>query len=108
MLYNVGIIGKIEVIFLFRELLLQKESGSPHFESLCNFLGVNFEDFLENDIALADLDLSNCERSGASYWRRPESYALKPCSGRTPLCESVLNDTWLSRPTGKRPVFPVF
>jgi hypothetical protein len=55
----------------------------------------------ESGISLADLDLSHCERLESSYWRCPAHYELKKCSGRTSLCDSVLNDTWISRPTGE-------
>jgi paired amphipathic helix protein Sin3a len=100
LLYNVGILTKPELVFLFRDLVLREESGMSYFKEFCAFLKLSSDDFMDMDVPLADLDLSNCERSGASYWRRPESYKLKPCSGRSPLCDSVLNDTWLSRPTG--------
>lgn len=55
----------------------------------------------DDNVALADLDLTHCERLESSYWKRPQHYELKSCSGRTDLCKSVLNDDWISRPTGE-------
>lgn len=44
-------------------------------------------------------DYSTCKRLGASYCALPKNYAHGKCSGRTPLCKEVLNDTWVSFPT---------
>lgn len=48
-----------------------------------------------------EVDLSSCKRLGASYCALPQqtSREQKKCSGRTPLCREVLNDTWVSFPT---------
>lgn len=48
-----------------------------------------------------EVDLSSCKRLGASYCALPQNASRdqKKCSGRTPLCREVLNDTWVSFPT---------
>ncbi|XP_055919847.1 paired amphipathic helix protein Sin3a isoform X2 [Eupeodes corollae] len=46
-----------------------------------------------------EIDLTSCKRLGASYCALPKSTIPKKCSGRTPLCREVLNDTWVSFPT---------
>lgn len=46
-----------------------------------------------------EIDLASCKRLGASYCALPKSTIPKKCSGRTPLCKEVLNDTWVSFPT---------
>ncbi|CAK1548870.1 unnamed protein product [Leptosia nina] len=46
-----------------------------------------------------ELDLSTCKRLGTSYCALPKEAAARRCSGRTPLCKEVLNDTWVSIPT---------
>ncbi|XP_075219291.1 paired amphipathic helix protein Sin3a-like isoform X2 [Lycorma delicatula] len=46
-----------------------------------------------------DIDYSTCKRLGASYCALPKNYVQPRCSGRTPLCREVLNDTWVSFPT---------
>lgn len=106
-MYNSEIVSKFELLALLRELIVPPNGSSGYiqtseelFDKMRVLVGVPEGDFSYSELPLADLDLSHCERSGASYWRRPESYTLKPCSGRTPLDQSVLNDTWLSRPTG--------
>ena len=44
------------------------------------------------------LDFNSLKRQGASYRALPKTYAQPKCSGRTPLCCDVLNDTWVSFP----------
>ncbi|KAG6444337.1 hypothetical protein O3G_MSEX003312 [Manduca sexta] len=46
-----------------------------------------------------DIDLSTCKRLGTSYCALPRDAAARRCSGRTPLCKEVLNDTWVSFPS---------
>lgn len=46
-----------------------------------------------------EIDLSTCKRLGASYCALPKTSEVRKCSGRTPLCKEVLNDTWVSFPT---------
>ncbi|XP_069364151.1 paired amphipathic helix protein Sin3a [Maniola hyperantus] len=46
-----------------------------------------------------DIDLTTCKRLGTSYCALPRDAAARRCSGRTPLCKEVLNDTWVSIPT---------
>ncbi|XP_053621549.1 paired amphipathic helix protein Sin3b isoform X3 [Plodia interpunctella] len=52
----------------------------------------------QGDVA-QDVDLSTCKRLGTSYCALPRDAAARRCSGRTPLCREVLNDTWVSFPT---------
>ncbi|XP_073964525.1 SIN3 transcription regulator family member A [Choristoneura fumiferana] len=52
----------------------------------------------QGDAAL-DIDLTTCKRLGTSYCALPREAAARRCSGRTPLCKEVLNDTWVSFPT---------
>ncbi|XP_075988190.1 SIN3 transcription regulator family member A isoform X2 [Anticarsia gemmatalis] len=49
--------------------------------------------------AAMDIDLTTCKRLGTSYCALPRDAAARKCSGRTPLCKEVLNDTWVSFPT---------
>uniref|UniRef100_A0A8C5HLH7 Paired amphipathic helix protein Sin3a-like n=1 Tax=Gouania willdenowi TaxID=441366 RepID=A0A8C5HLH7_GOUWI len=46
-----------------------------------------------------EIDYSSCKRLGSSYRALPKSYQQPKCSGRTPLCREVLNDTWVSFPS---------
>lgn len=45
------------------------------------------------------IDYASCKQYGASYRALPDSYKRPICSGRTPLCNEVLNDTWVSFPS---------
>ncbi|GFY80115.1 paired amphipathic helix protein Sin3b [Trichonephila inaurata madagascariensis] len=47
----------------------------------------------------ADIDFSAGGRNGASYLPLAPDFKHPKCSGRTPLCDEVLNDTWVSFPT---------
>ncbi|KAG8527161.1 uncharacterized protein KY384_008591 [Bacidia gigantensis] len=43
--------------------------------------------------------LSNCRGLGPSYRLLPRRERLRSCSGRDEMCNSVLNDEWVSHPT---------
>jgi paired amphipathic helix protein Sin3a len=45
------------------------------------------------------IQLSNCRGLGPSYRLLPKQETNKKCSGRDELCNSVLNDSWVSHPT---------
>jgi len=47
-----------------------------------------------------DVDWSTCKKHGPSYRELPPSYQHHTCSGRNGMCRSVLNDLWVSVPTG--------
>ncbi|KAE9992788.1 hypothetical protein EG327_007712 [Venturia inaequalis] len=46
------------------------------------------------------IHLSNCGGLGPSYLLLPKAETNKKCSGRDELCNSVLNNEWVSHPTG--------
>ncbi|XP_037110600.1 SIN3 transcription regulator family member Aa [Syngnathus acus] len=46
-----------------------------------------------------EIDYASCKRLGSSYRALPKSYQQPKCTGRTPLCKEVLNDTWVSLPS---------
>ncbi|GFS45260.1 paired amphipathic helix protein Sin3a [Trichonephila inaurata madagascariensis] len=46
-----------------------------------------------------DIDFANGGRNGASYQALPKCFNQPKCSGRTALCDEVLNDTWVSFPS---------
>ncbi|CAG8032053.1 unnamed protein product [Penicillium salamii] len=45
------------------------------------------------------VNLAHCRSLGPSYRLLPKRERQKPCSGRDPLCTSVLNNDWASHPT---------
>lgn len=49
---------------------------------------------------LANMNSLPCKRATPSYKILPDDVIRPPCSARTPLCDSVLNDDLVSVPTG--------
>ena len=47
-----------------------------------------------------ELDFSAMKKHGTSYRILPDQYPMPACSGRGPLEQLVLNDAWVSVPTG--------
>eukprot|EP01125_Pyxidicula_operculata_P008483 TRINITY_DN2843_c1_g1_i2.p1 TRINITY_DN2843_c1_g1~~TRINITY_DN2843_c1_g1_i2.p1 ORF type:complete len:1171 (+),score=266.98 TRINITY_DN2843_c1_g1_i2:46-3558(+) len=98
-LFNMEIISKYEVLLLSRELLIDQLDLWHRLREFMKFDRDSFPE--EDDLAVGDLDLTECERNGVSYRMIPKGFKFKPCSGRTKLCDEVLNDIWISRPTGE-------
>ena len=60
---------------------------------------INYLEFIDIFPLYFFADFATCKRLGISYRSLPDSYPRPVCSGRTPLCNSVLNDTWVSFPS---------
>ncbi|KAH9526139.1 Paired amphipathic helix protein Sin3a [Dermatophagoides farinae] len=71
-------------------------SSIGHLEGLSNRIA-SFRDRRDNEFA--EVDFASCKRYGVSYRTIPKSSAKQECSGRTPLCREVLNDTLASFPS---------
>ncbi|XP_072320597.1 paired amphipathic helix protein Sin3a-like isoform X2 [Eucyclogobius newberryi] len=88
-------LGKFPELFSwFKNFLGYRESmhgESSHTESLPKERGTE-------GIAM-EIDYASCKRLGSSYRALPKSYQQPKCTGRTPLCREVLNDTWVSFPS---------
>ncbi|KAJ0056818.1 hypothetical protein NL108_018215, partial [Boleophthalmus pectinirostris] len=88
-------LGKFPELFSwFKNFLGYRESmhsESSHAESLPKERGTE-------GIAM-EIDYASCKRLGSSYRALPKSYQQPKCTGRTPLCREVLNDTWVSFPS---------
>ena len=52
-----------------------------------------------------EINFMNCKRHGPSYRSLPDEYHQPKCSGRTELCNEVLNDQLISVPTGSEDGF---
>jgi paired amphipathic helix protein Sin3a len=48
-----------------------------------------------------EMDFGSLQRFGVSYRALPKMYRKGVCSGRSALDQTVLNDTWVSVPTGR-------
>uniref|UniRef100_A0A8C2WCJ1 Paired amphipathic helix protein Sin3a n=1 Tax=Cyclopterus lumpus TaxID=8103 RepID=A0A8C2WCJ1_CYCLU len=88
-------LGKFPELFTwFKNFLGYRESShgeSSHAESLP-------KERATEGIAM-EIDYASCKRLGSSYRALPKSYQQPKCTGRTPLCREVLNDTWVSFPS---------
>ncbi|KAE9983762.1 hypothetical protein EG327_005386 [Venturia inaequalis] len=80
--------------------------GAPELLAwLRNFVGSGpvADTEITNVVRTASMDgkilLSNCRGLGPSYRLLPKSETNKKCSGRDELCNSVLNNEWVSHPT---------
>ncbi|XP_023245695.1 paired amphipathic helix protein Sin3a isoform X2 [Copidosoma floridanum] len=73
-------------------------ASSISIEALPNNVVRSHQERPQGDLAM-EIDYTTCKRLGASYCALPKTYTQPKCSGRTPLCREVLNDTWVSFPT---------
>ncbi|XP_062849740.1 SIN3 transcription regulator family member Aa isoform X2 [Trichomycterus rosablanca] len=102
-IFNQEVISRAELV----QLVLPFLGKFPElFTWFKNFLGYKEMSHLETypkerateGIAM-EIDYSSCKRLGFSYRALPKSYQQPKCTGRTPLCKEVLNDTWVSFPS---------
>uniref|UniRef100_A0A0R3RJ47 HDAC_interact domain-containing protein n=1 Tax=Elaeophora elaphi TaxID=1147741 RepID=A0A0R3RJ47_9BILA len=112
-LYNQSIISKNELIELLtpfigrftlllkhvKELLGLSDTHGDSQQSDDKYRRRQAHTNIHDDTELEHkIDYATCRRLGVSYRSLPESYEKPLCSGRTQLCESVLNDSWVSFP----------
>uniref|UniRef100_G3VDE3 Paired amphipathic helix protein Sin3a n=1 Tax=Sarcophilus harrisii TaxID=9305 RepID=G3VDE3_SARHA len=102
-IFNQEVISRPELVQLVSPFLGKFPELFTWFK---NFLGykesVHLETFPKErateGIAM-EIDYASCKRLGSSYRALPKSYQQPKCTGRTPLCKEVLNDTWVSFPS---------
>ncbi|XP_055952597.1 paired amphipathic helix protein Sin3b-like isoform X1 [Argiope bruennichi] len=91
-------LGKFpELLRQFKDLLGFNESGD-NIEAIPMKI-ITLENQRNNTENGADIDFSAGGRNGASYRALPPEFEQPKCSGRTALCNEVLNDTWVSFPS---------
>ena len=96
-LYSEDLISLSEMTVLLGDLFNEK---SDLFHRFCNFFGMR-EVVKSNPVNPSDLDTELLsDRCGPSYRAVLPNYKPLPSSGMRLLCEQVLNDTWVSCPTG--------
>ncbi|XP_037539186.1 SIN3 transcription regulator family member Aa [Nematolebias whitei] len=102
-IFNQEVISRAELV----QLVLPFLGKFPElFNWFKNFLGYREMSHMETypkerateGIAM-EIDYASCKRLGSSYRALPKSYQQPKCTGRTPLCKEVLNDTWVSFPS---------
>uniref|UniRef100_A0ACB8E533 Uncharacterized protein n=1 Tax=Sphaerodactylus townsendi TaxID=933632 RepID=A0ACB8E533_9SAUR len=102
-IFNQEVISRAELVQLVSPFLGKFPELFTWFK---NFLGYKESSHLETfpkerateGIAM-EIDYASCKRLGSSYRALPKSYQQPKCTGRTPLCKEVLNDTWVSFPS---------
>ncbi|PRP88642.1 paired amphipathic helix containing protein [Planoprotostelium fungivorum] len=103
-MFSQGILSKAELGLMVKDLLSKHRDLFDWFR---NFIGLDataLENLERSDSERAEeiikppveLDYKNMRRYGPSYRGFPKNYVPVLCSGRTPLCNSVLNDMWVS------------
>jgi len=109
LLMNKQILSPADTLLLVEDLLLDYPEIAEGFRQFCRFPPPGSE---YSDVPLAlppanegifsrlEIDYSACKRLGPSYRAFPREYVQPPSSGRTALCNEVINDQWISLPTG--------
>ncbi len=101
-LFALEIISRSDLISLLADILGNHTELLEEFDRLLASRGAT-DNAVEDawfSMPLTEIDFSQSRRCTPSYRALPLSYPRPPCSERTPLCRSVLNDTWVSVPTG--------
>lgn len=106
-LYSKEVLNKGEFLSLVSDVLsaLPSDEGEQYIEELEAVLEKrvvvkDMEDDTWLSMPASEIDLSQCRRSTPSYRRLPRNYPRPSCSMRSVLCSSVLNNDWVSVPTG--------
>ncbi|KAM8974419.1 paired amphipathic helix protein Sin3a isoform 2-T2 [Pelodytes ibericus] len=102
-IFNQEVISRTELVQLVSPFLAKFPELFTWFK---NFLGYKESTHMESfpkerateGIAM-EIDYASCKRLGSSYRALPKSFQQPKCTGRTPLCKEVLNDTWVSFPS---------
>jgi len=111
-MFSQGIVSKVELVLLVKDLLSRYTDLFEWFKQFIGFTEQQSLEMLERseerqaspDLMQSrtpqEIDFKTCKRYGPSYRALPKTYVQPLCSGRTPLCNEVLNDFWVSVPTG--------
>lgn len=106
-LFNQEIVSKSELMTLITPFLCKEPELLKRFQEFLKFssasepisLSVAQRSQEHRTDTAAEIDVTQCKRLGTSYCALPKTSEVKKCSGRTPLCREVLNDTWVSFPS---------
>eukprot|EP00954_Amorphochlora_amoebiformis_P021390 1346080-Amorphochlora_amoeboformis.AAC.3 len=105
-LHTLGIVTRLELVTMVEDILGEKYP--EYVERFKNMIG--YEEWEESQritrqrknyyTFVASVDFTSCPQPTPSYRRIPDDIPLPSCSGRTPLCDEVLNNRCISIPTG--------
>jgi len=105
-LHTLGIVTRLELVTMVEDIL--SERFPEYVERFKNM--INYDEWQESMRVtrerknyytfVASVDFTSCQQPTPSYRRIPDDIPLPSCSGRTPLCDTVLNNRCISIPTG--------
>jgi paired amphipathic helix protein Sin3a len=101
-LYSKEVLSRNEMISLVADLFGKHTDLLEEFKEMLHQrggAGGNSDDIWQS-MPLSAIDLSQCHRCTPSYRRLPRSYPYAPASERSEVDEAVLNNLWVSVPTG--------
>ena len=99
-LYSQDLIDKNLLVYRAQSFLGPNAELFSFFKAFLNYDGR--DQVIENKARMevtGRVNLNNCRALGQSYRHLPKRERYKQCSGRDELCNSVLNDEWVSHPT---------
>lgn len=107
-LFSHGIISRLELVLLVKDVLGKHQDLFDWFKNFIGFDDPSIVEYLEKSDdksaprsqSTDSIDFKSCKRCGPSYRAMPKNFSKPVCSGRTALCDEVLNDIWVSVPTG--------
>eukprot|EP01116_Phalansterium_solitarium_P019014 TRINITY_DN5195_c0_g1_i1.p1 TRINITY_DN5195_c0_g1~~TRINITY_DN5195_c0_g1_i1.p1 ORF type:complete len:1266 (+),score=480.31 TRINITY_DN5195_c0_g1_i1:73-3870(+) len=105
-MFSNNVISRLELVLLVKDILSRHRDLFDWFKQFIGFDDPSIEFIDKQDDrpagtrGMADFDLKNCKRYGPSYRAVPKAYVQPICSGRTELCNQVLNDQWISMAVG--------
>jgi len=105
-LHTLGVVTRLELVTMAEDILGEK--FPEYVERFKNMIG--YDEWEESQRVtrerknyytfVASVDFTSCPQPTPSYRRIPDDIPLPSCSGRTPLCDQVLNNRCISIPTG--------
>jgi len=105
-LHTLGIVTRLELVTMVEDVM-----GERYPEYVDRFKNmISYDEWEESQRVtrerknyytfVASVDFTSCQQPTPSYRRIPGDIPLPSCSGRTPLCDQVLNNRCISIPTG--------
>ena len=101
-LFSQEVLTRAELVAIAVDIFGQNRELLEEFDYLLASRGAT-EDATEDawfSVPLSEIDFDQSRRCTPSYRALPVTFPRPACSERTELCRSVLNDTWVSAPTG--------
>uniref|UniRef100_A0A674D5I8 Paired amphipathic helix protein Sin3a n=1 Tax=Salmo trutta TaxID=8032 RepID=A0A674D5I8_SALTR len=102
-IFNQEVISRAELVQLVLPFLGKFPELFNWFKNFLGYREMSHTERYPKERALEgiamEIDYASCKRLGSSYRALPKSYTQPKCTGRTPLCKEVLNDTWVSFPS---------